>query len=231
MTTATDRFLREQLDYYRARAPEYDQWWFREGRYDRARTEQWLADVAEADKALELFQPTGRVLELACGTGIWTQRLAAYSTDLTALDASEEVLALNASRLGSRPVRYVRADLFTWEPAEKFDLVFFSFWLTHVPPERFEAFWELVDRCLQPDGRVFFVDSRREPTFTASDHVLPQPDAVLARRRLNDGREFQIYKVFYEPQALQARLLLLGWTFDVSETSRYFIYGSGRRAT
>jgi ubiquinone/menaquinone biosynthesis C-methylase UbiE len=230
MTTATDRLLSEQLDYYRARAPEYDQWWFRQGRYERASSGQWLEDIAEAADKLEAFRPRGRVLELACGTGIWTERLAAYTTQLTALDASAEVLALNATRLGSRQVRYVQADLFAWEPAERFDVVFFSFWLTHVPPERFEAFWRLVDRCLDPNGRVFFLDSRREPTSTAADHVLPDADAVITRRRLNDGRELQIYKVFYEPLALQERLQRLGWRFEVSETQRYFIYGSGRRA-
>jgi hypothetical protein len=36
----TPRILREQADYYRARAPEYDQWWLREGRYDRGQTRE-----------------------------------------------------------------------------------------------------------------------------------------------------------------------------------------------
>jgi demethylmenaquinone methyltransferase/2-methoxy-6-polyprenyl-1,4-benzoquinol methylase len=225
----TARVLREQADYYRARAPEYDEWWLRQGRYDRGLSAEWKAEAGEVAAALDRFAARGRVLELACGTGIWTERLARGAAELTAVDASAEMIAINAARVASPRVRYVHADLFEWRPAERFDAVFFGFWLSHVPAERFAAFWELVSRCLAPGGRVFFVDSRREQTSTAADHVLPEHGASVMRRRLNDGREFRIYKVFHEPQALALRLRGLGWTFDVRETSRYFVYGSGVR--
>lgn len=229
MRDETERTLQEQIDYYRARAPEYDQWWFREGRYDRGHNEAWLGEIAEAARALDRFAPSGSILELACGTGIWTERLARYSDDLTAVDASPEVLALNRQRLGQKVVRYLQADLFAWEADRTYDVVFFSFWLTHVPPDRFEDFWDRVRRWLKPDGRVFFLDSKREPTSTASDHVLPEVDSPVALRKLNDGRRFRIYKVFYDAAALAARLDALGWRFEIHETNRYFIYGAGRR--
>ena len=117
-----------------------------------------------------------------------------------------------------------------------FDAVFFSFWLSHVPPERFEEFWELVRRCLRekgdrleayPTGRVFFIDSRREPTSTAIDHCLPDPSTPVMRRLLNDGREFEVYKIFYEPAELMQRLSELGWRFEIRQTERYFLYGAG----
>src|SRR5688572_30098971 len=122
--------LREQLDYYRARATEYDQWWLRQGRYDRgaALNAQWFADAAVVSSALSSFRPAGRVLELACGTGIWSEQLIGFTSDLTALDGSPEMLALNAARLRSPPVRYVEADLFQWQPSEQFEVVFFGFW-------------------------------------------------------------------------------------------------------
>ena len=231
MPEEIERTLLEQIEYYRARAPEYDQWWFREGRYDRAHNDAWLADVSVAAAALNHFNPTGRVLELACGTGIWTERLVRYADHVTAVDASPEALAMNAERVGSAAVQYIQADLFEWQPAEAFDVVFFSFWLTHVPTERFETFWNLVARCLKPGGRVFFVDSCREPTSTASDHSLPDASSPIATRRLNDGREFRIYKVFYDPEVLIGRLASLGWRFEVKETVGYFIYGAGQRHT
>jgi demethylmenaquinone methyltransferase/2-methoxy-6-polyprenyl-1,4-benzoquinol methylase len=222
--------LREQLEYYRARAQEYDQWWLRQGRYDRgaALNAQWLADAGELYSALEAFRPSGRILELACGTGIWTERLLRFASQLTALDGSPEMLAVNAARLRSPEVRYLKADIFEWRSDERFDTVFFGFWLSHVPPERFAAFWEMVRGCLAPGGRVIFVDSRHEQTSTALDHRLPGPEATVLRRRLNDGREFQIYKVFYEPAELEERLRKLGWDAEVRSTSRYFIYGFSR---
>ena len=88
------------------------------------------------------------------------------------MDSSPEVLALNGARLHDARIEYVEADLFAWQPETRYDAVFFGFWLSHVPPERFEAFWAMVRASLAPGGRVFFVDSRYEATSTASDHVL-----------------------------------------------------------
>jgi 2-polyprenyl-3-methyl-5-hydroxy-6-metoxy-1,4-benzoquinol methylase len=209
--------LQEQLDYYRARAAEYDQWWNRQGRYDHGAVlnAQWFAEAAAVSTALTSFRPRGRVLEIACGTGIWTEQLLCSASEITAVDGSPEMIALNAARLGSPVVRYSEVDVFRWEPSERFDTVFFSFWLSHVPPQRFSAFWRLVGSSLAPNGRVFFVDSRREETSTAIDHRLPEPEAKVMRRRLNNGREFQIYKVFYEPVVLAERLRELGWRFEI----------------
>lgn len=221
--------LRQQLEYYRARAAEYDQWWLRQGRYDRgaALNAQWFAEASVVSSALSAFRPAGSVLELACGTGIWSEQLLSFVSRLTAVDGSPEMLAINAARLRSPLVRYVEADLFQWQPSERFDAVFFGFWLSHVPPERFEEFWRLVGSCLAPEGRVFFVDSRHEETSTAVDHRLPAPKVTTLRRRLNDGREFQIYKIFYDPADLTKRLSALGWHFVIEQTDHYFLYGAG----
>src|SRR5262245_25701963 len=231
MTHTETPALREQLDYYCARAAEYDQWWLRQGRYDRGATlnARWFADAAVVSSALEKFRPAGRILDLACGTGIWSERLLPFASDLTAVDGSKEMLAINAARLRSSQVRYIQADIFEWEATERFDTVFFGFWLSHVPPERFDTFWHVVRSCLAPGGRAFFVDSRREPTSTATDHRLPDQGAIIARRGLNDGRQFQVYKIFYDPSDLRQRLDELGWQFDVRSTDHYFIYGSGNR--
>lgn len=229
ITTDNSTPLRQQLDYYRARANEYDQWWLRQGRYDRgeALNAQWSAEAKVVSATLSAFRPAGRVLEFAGGTGIWSEQLLPFASELTVLDGSPEMLAINAARLGSARVRYLEADLFQWQPAEQFDTVFFGFWLSHVPPGRFAEFWQLVRSCLVPGGRVFFVDSRHEPTSTAVDHSLPAPEATVLRRRLNDGREFQIYKIFYDPTDLTARLGELGWHFEIRQTDHYFLYGSG----
>src|SRR5437588_5303628 len=91
----------EQIAYYRARAREYDSWWRREGRYDRGpeANARWFEEVHEVETALERFRPMGDVLELACGTGLWTRHLVRYAAHLTAVDAAEEVLAMNRARV------------------------------------------------------------------------------------------------------------------------------------
>jgi demethylmenaquinone methyltransferase/2-methoxy-6-polyprenyl-1,4-benzoquinol methylase len=225
----TDKLLQEQIAYYRARAGEYDECFLRTGRYDRGPevNRRWFAEVAEVAAALAAFAPSGRVLELACGTGWWTAQLARYADSVTAVDSSPEALAINRARLGTSRVEHVQADLFSWRPTTCYDTVFFGFWLSHVPPERFGAFWDLVRVCLAPDGRVFFVDSLYIEASTAVDHRLEGPESTTVKRRLNDGREFHIVKVFYRPDALAARLAEMGWQVEIHATPSYFLHGRG----
>jgi len=142
--------LAEQRSYYRARAPEYDEWWQRRGRFDRGEEGllQWQREVAVIDDALASFGATGSVLELAGGTGWWTERLARTADRLTVVDSSPEVLALNQERVGRSDVNYVVADLFDWQADSHYDAVFFSFWLSHVPRTRFGEFWSFLHSCL-----------------------------------------------------------------------------------
>ena len=227
-TPAGQALLQEQMAYYRARAGEYDEWFLRTGRYDHGpeRNRAWFTEAGTVAAALAAFHPAGQVLELACGTGIWTEHLVRTATRVTAVDSAPEMLARNRARLGAAPVEYLQADLFTWQPPRQYDAVFFGFWLSHVPPERFAPFWEMVRRCLAPGGRVFFVDSLYDPTSTAHDHRLAGPEATTMQRRLNDGREFHIVKVFYRPEDLTARLGAVGWRATLHATDHYFLYGT-----
>jgi SAM-dependent methyltransferase len=187
--------LEEQRAYYRARAREYDSWWLREGRFDHGEqaNARWFADVAALEDALERFGPGGDVLELACGTGLWTRHLVKHARRLIAVDASPEVLAINRGRVADETVEYVQADLFEWAPpAAAFDVCFFGFWLSHVPESRFDAFWSAVRAALKPAGRVLFVDSARSDLSGARDHVAPTEGEETMTRRLDDGSEFRI---------------------------------------
>lgn len=216
----SDDVLREQVEYYRARAPEYDEWWQRQRSFDAGPEQKarWDAEVDEVAGALDVFAPSGRVLEVASGTGWWTQRLAGYASELVCLDTSPETI--ERARTRAPGARFVCTDVFDWEPDGSYDVVFFSFWLSHVPDERFEAFWSLVDRALTDEGRVFFVDNLR-PAVT----MTRQGRSV---RRLNDGREFTIVKVYYEPADLESRLQALGWDANVLRTETYFLHGTAQ---
>jgi SAM-dependent methyltransferase len=222
--------LAEQRAFYRARAPEYDDWWQRRGRYDDGPDDaaEWNRQVQLVVQALDIFRPVGDILELAGGTGWWSQRLAQTATSLTVIDSSDETLRFNRARVGQPPgksVTYIVADIFDWRPAQRYDTVFFSFWLSHVPRRLFEAFWALVESCLRPGGRAFLIDNRRDPTRVVQDpYIIDEADDVQ-RRRLDDGSEHRVVKVFYEPDDLAERLRRLGWVADVAATPR-FIYGS-----
>ena len=209
--------LGEQKRYYAERAPEYDDWWFRRGRYTRdpERERRWLLDVAELEDRLRAFAPSGDILELAAGTGIWTRKLVPTADHVIAVDANGETLALNTAA-----AELVVADVFEWQPPQQFDVVFFSFWLSHVPAERFAEFWTLVRSALKPGGRVFLIDSG--PPEVAGD-------SELQVRQLADGREFTIVKRYWSPDELAERVADLGFDLDLELTRNgLFLYGSSK---
>ena len=222
--------LSDQIAYYRARAGEYDEWWFRRGRFDRGAelNAAWFADVAIVETALFGFLDAARpcrVLELACGTGLFTRHLAARVAHVTAVDASPEVIACNRVRVDRDNVDYVLADVFEWMPQDRYDLVFMSFWLSHVPLARFDAFWSMAKQALAADGRAYVIDSALDPTSTARDHPTPDAEAGIVTRKLNDGRQFRIIKLFHDPTLLNRRLAGIGFHGAIERTPRYFIYG------
>jgi demethylmenaquinone methyltransferase/2-methoxy-6-polyprenyl-1,4-benzoquinol methylase len=228
---ADDELLDEQRRFYAARAPEYDEWWQRSGRYDRGDDDrrEWHAQVDEVEAALTAFGATGDVLELAGGTGWWTERLARTADRLTVVDASPETLALNRERVDRADVEYVVADLFEWRPTHQYDAVFFSFWLSHVPRERFGAFWQLVRACLAPGGRVFLIDNRDgpQPAPNVKDPVVVEYRPDLHIRRLGDGSEWRVVKVMYDIDELQGLIAAEGWDVELDRTP-WFLFGSAR---
>lgn len=230
-----DPVAAEQIAYYDARAPEYDDWWARKGRYDHGpiANARWLGDLVTIREALVAAAITGEVLELACGTGNWTEALARTATHVTAIDASPKMLALNQERLTEAGldarVRYVRADLFSWRPDRVYDAVTLCFFLSHVPGDRLDDILGPVATALRPGGRVFVADSKHTPTTTAPDSPSPPPGGILARRKVNDGREFTIYKIFRTPDDFAAAFARHGIAFHGRETEEYFVYGFGRK--
>lgn len=229
--SVSEQTLREMVSYYRERAGEYDQWFYRQGRFDRGmeNNARWFAEAAEVFAALDACGFVGDVLELAPGTGIWTERLVRTAATVTAVDASPEMIELNRAKVVSERVSYVLADLFSWQPQRLYDAVFFGFWISHVPRERLDSFLVSVAAMLRPGGKVFFVDGRYEATSTAVDHQLPSAEGQMMVRKLNDGRVFEIVKNFYDPVDLVARCRHAGLECEVCETATYFLYGYGVR--
>jgi demethylmenaquinone methyltransferase/2-methoxy-6-polyprenyl-1,4-benzoquinol methylase len=230
-----DMILTEMQTYYRERAPEYDEWWLRKGRYDRGEVEnrRWFAEMAQVQAAFDAADFSGEVLELAAGTGNWTEWLAPRAAHVTALDGSPEVIAINRERIArlglEDRVSYRQVDLFNWSPDRQYDAVFFGFWLSHVPAERLDSFFATVAAALRPGGTLGIIDSRREQLSSATDQPLPPEDDEVMTRKLNDGRTFQIIKRYDEPAELAARLARHGIDADARVSASHFLYVVGHR--
>jgi demethylmenaquinone methyltransferase/2-methoxy-6-polyprenyl-1,4-benzoquinol methylase len=223
---------REQITYYRRRAGEYD-----------ATSYGDLSAVSGRITAiLDRVTPAGDILEIACGTGVWTAALALRARTLTALDSSPEAVGVARRRLaagGSAPARFVLADVLDWRPPPgRFDTVFFAFWLSHVPAASFAPFWALVRRALRDGGRAVFVDEPAQPPVPPVPGA-PQADpetyvggsTEIVERRLSNGEPHRLVKVFRDPPTLVADLARLDWRADVTGDGPDWLVGTARPAT
>lgn len=227
--------LAEQRAYYRARAPEYDEWIERRGRYDHGpdANARWFAETDHVRDVLTRLDLRGDVLEMASGTGHWTEVLARTARSVLALDSSPETVTLARGRLEragtAESVTFEIADLFAWVPGRTYDAVVFGFWVSHVPDDRLDAFVQTVAAALRPGGVVFWVDSLRQESATAPDQPLPPDEEEVMTRRLNDGRTFEVIKRFRPGATYEAAFARHRVDVTVSETPTYFQYATGVR--
>ena len=198
----TDELLREQIRYYRARAPEYDA-------TTRPPGDPFADLAAEAVADLRRIGPVDLAIELGAGTGQWTRHVTAIARAVVAVDAAPETLELNAANVPAANVRRVVADAFEFVPDRPADLVVFSALLSHIPSVRFDAFWQAVDRALAAHGRVWLFDE--SPHGLWREEWVIDPDHEIVERTLEDGRRFRIVKVLWDPSDLTARLAAIGW--------------------
>jgi SAM-dependent methyltransferase len=214
-------WLDEQITYYRARALEYDETSTPPARDGRIEQRAMLRD------ALHRFRPTGDVLEIGCGTGQWTVELMREPVNtVTALDSSPEMIAIAETKIADSRVIFVEADIFSWRPPPRYDVVFFGNFLSHVPPGSFDSFWTIVDHALSAQGRVFFVDERADVWRRLR---WSEPDLPLEDRKLSDGQVFHAVKVYWDPHDLEARLRSVGCAMSVTATGDAFFWGQGGR--
>jgi trans-aconitate methyltransferase len=196
----TDELLAEQIRYYRARAPEYDA---------TARPDDDPYDdvFARAVADLRALGPVGSAIELGAGTGQYTGVLASVAETVVAVDSSPEALELLRAKVAAPNVATIAADVFDWRPEKPADLVVFGALLSHIPGDRFDAFWAAIEAMLAPDGRVFVLDEAAHGLW--SEEQTEEDEIVM--RTLLDGRRFRIVKVLWDPDALARRLEGSGW--------------------
>jgi demethylmenaquinone methyltransferase/2-methoxy-6-polyprenyl-1,4-benzoquinol methylase len=219
----------DMLAYYEARAPEYDDWYLRRGRYERGPVHDaaWNAELDMAGRWLDDLPIRGEIVELAAGTGWWSPLLASKG-ELSLYDGASAPLERARERLVAHHLRAHLHVRDAWaEPDRQVDALFTGFWLSHVPRARLDDFLGLVRRWLRPEGTFAFIDSLLDPQSSAVDHPTPADDTSV--RRLDDGREFTIVKVYYEPADLEAALARAGFEGAVvTTTGRFFLTGVAR---
>ena len=182
--------------YYSARAPEYDRLYSKpERQADLRAIEHWLPSLFAGNS----------IIEVACGTGYWTQFLAPVASEVVAIDASPETLAIAKKRVPANTVQFAVGDAYNLSSgSQKFAGAFAGFWLSHVPRQSIAAFLQGLHATLNPGARVVFLDNR---FVEGSSTPIGKPDQsgnTYQLRRLQDGSTHRILKNFPSESELRA---------------------------
>jgi demethylmenaquinone methyltransferase/2-methoxy-6-polyprenyl-1,4-benzoquinol methylase len=183
--------------YYAARASEYDRVYQKPERQ---------SDLREIERWLPSRLSGATVLEIACGTGHWTERIAPVASAVTAIDAAPEVLRIARQRVAAANVRFQLGDAYALSATRgSFDAAFAGFWFSHVPIERQREFLAGLDAALAPGARVVLLDNL---FVEGSSSAIAERDLLgntYQVRQLSDGSTHRVLKNF--PAEAQLRAL------------------------
>lgn len=203
--------------YYAARAGEYDEIYHRPDRQaDLRALEQWLPPLFAGRQ----------VLEIACGTGYWTEFLAPVAARLLALDCAPQTLEIARGKVAAPHVSFIVGDAYEI-PAGlgELDAAFAGFWFSHVPRRRQREFLEGLGRALLPGARVVLLDNFFVPGKSSPIAERDADGDTYQARRLKNGSVHRVLKNFPEEQELRNLISGLGaapayrhfgyyWTFE-----------------
>lgn len=188
----------ELLDYYRRRAGEY------EAIYAKPERQRDLAYLREAIPAKLAGR---RLLEIACGTGYWTELVAPVAAQVVATDLAEEPLAIARAKTYVRTPVFTIADAYALpEELGRFDAALAVFWWSHVPRQRIDEFLASLHRRLEPGARVLMMDNRYVEGSSTAVSEIDAHGNTYQLRRLGDGAEIRVLKNFPSEAELRSKL-------------------------
>lgn len=203
-------------EYYAKRASEYERIY---ARPERQR------DLAALKERVRKMLAGRRVLELACGTGYWTEVFAPVAREVVAVDVNKEVLDI--ARAKSYPagrVEFVQGDCYAPpDRGRRHDALFAGFWWSHVPLQRLDAFLAAAVAAVAPRALVAFIDNRY---VEGSSTPVARRDAEgngYQLRTLDDGSRHEVLKNFPAESELIKRTIRHGWGANVELYEHYWL--------
>jgi len=186
------------IDYYAKRANEYERI------YEKPERQKDLA------KLKKLFQKTFAghdVLEIACGTGYWTQIISQTAKSITATDINKEVLRVARAKSYGCSVNFQKADAFNLTlPKSHFTAGLAAAWWSHLRKSEIRNFLSQFHRQFSSDSLVAFMDNR----FVAGSNTpISRKDDegnTYQSRKLESGDLYEVLKNF--PNEMEARGLV-----------------------
>lgn len=188
----------ELVDYYRRRAAEYEAIYAKPERQ---------SDLALLRNIIPERLRGARVLEIACGTGYWTELVARVAAQVVATDLAEEPIRIAQGKHYAAPRRFVVADAYALpEALGRFDAALAVFWWSHIPRQRIAQFVDSLSPRLEPGARVILVDNRFVEGSSSPISEIDAHGNTYQLRSLRDGAQLRVLKNFTSETELRAHL-------------------------
>lgn len=208
--------------YYAARVLQYERVYAMPERQTELRAlEAWLpAQFAQR-----------RVLEVACGTGWWTQHGARDAAAWLATDVNDQALAIARAKPMPPSVRFARADAHALDglPGAPFSAAFAGFWWSHVPRAALPAWLDGLHEQLEPGATVIFLDNRWVEGSSTPISRCDVDGNSYQQRALDDGSVHEVLKNFPSRADALHALGERARNADWIESAHYWLLAYDRR--
>lgn len=202
-------------DYYARRAGEYERIYAKPERQSDLRTLEAKVTELLADR---------RVLEIACGTGYWTQFAAQSAHAITATDINPEVLEIARSKSYRIVPHFLIADAWEMDKIEgEFDALLAAFWWSHIPRERLEKFLANTCKSLPANALIVTLDNRFVAGSSTPIVFTDERGNSYQDRILTDGSRHRVLKNFPTGAELRATIAGVASTLKVIELEYYWL--------
>lgn len=202
-------------DYYARRAGEYESIYAKPERQ---------SDLRELEQQIQTIFTDRAVLEIACGTGYWTQFAAASARSITATDINAEVIEIAKTKTYRTQPNFLIADAYAPDkiPGD-FDALLSAFWWSHVPSEKLLDFLAAVHQSLPIGSLVVFLDNRF--VEGSSTPICAQDDLgnTYQNRKLADGSIHRVLKNFPDESELRRALAPFSAELQIRQFQYYWL--------
>lgn len=188
----------EMATYYAKRAEHYEEIYQRPERED---------DLLMLQVRVQELLEGHDVLELACGTGFWTERIAATAKSVLATDINPEMIALATARhLPADVVRFAVADAFQFELERPCSACFLGFWWSHVGRQAQAHYLTLLREKLGENTLLVMLDNSYVEGSSTSIARTDADGNTYQIRALPNGERYEVMKNFPTDSGLRKKL-------------------------
>ena len=217
----------ELFEYYNQRAPEYEEFYWGEFPAKIPTPDIYKNDTLTIQKLLPDYI-RGKCIDIACGTGFWLPFYEKNCSEITLIDQSESMLAecaLKIQKLGiENKTEIIRGDIFNYAYKEhEYDSALMGFLISHFKEAELSNFFKILKTLLIPGGSFVIIDG----VWNEMIAKIRKSKAGVIKRSLKDGREFKIFKRYFEKQDLHDLAEKHGLDLDVIHSGKVFVAAAG----